>query len=39
MKPTQNPPPKVPESLEDLLRRDLNAWIEARAAIARAKAR
>ena len=37
MSATQNPPPKMPESLEDLLRRDLNAWIEAKAAIERAK--
>lgn len=37
MSDTQTPQPKVPESLEDLLRRDLNAWIEAKAAIAKAQ--
>jgi hypothetical protein len=31
------PPPPAPESLESLLRRDLDAWIEAKAAIDRAK--
>lgn len=36
---SHTPPPHVAESLEDLLRRDLNAWILAKAAIKRAQSR
>ena len=36
MKTTPNPP-HVPESLESLLRRDLDAWIMAKAAVERAR--
>jgi len=35
--PTAPPPPAAPESLEDLLRRDLDAWIEAKAVVERAR--